>query len=179
MDKIWLNLSVKISKPSANKICGSLSFKFNKISPNLASFHTQILRLKFEEIYTQIWRRFSKFFVSKKYVKFRLNYSKILRHFFKNKSANLMQNLNGFYANFIKNLLLKFANFRAKIWLKFMNKISANLHLNLSPILNLKSKNLQSNLTKFYSLTQCKFCALGFKKFLQKINFTPKFRAKI
>lgn len=110
MDKIWLNLSVKFSKPSANKICGSLSFKFNKISPNLASFHTQILRLKFEEIYTQIWRRFSKFFVSKKYVKFRLNYSKILRHFFKNKSANLMQNLNGFYANFIKNLLLKFGS---------------------------------------------------------------------
>lgn len=168
MDKIWLNLSVKFSKPSANKICGSLSFKFNKISPNLASFHTQILRLKFEEIYTQIWRRFSKFLVSKKYVKFRLNYSKILRGFFENKSANLMQNLNGFYANF-----------RAKIWLKFMNKISTNLHLNLSPILNLKSKNLQSNLTKFYSLAQRKFCALGFKKFLQKINFTPKFRAKI
>ena len=141
MDKIWLNLSVKFSKPSANKICGSLSFKFNKISPNLASFHTQILRLKFEEIYTQIWRRFSKFFVSKKYVKFRLNYSKILRGFFENKSANL--------------------------------------HLNLSPILNLKSKNLQSNLTKFYSLTQCKFCALGFKKFLQKINSHQKFRAKI
>ena len=160
MDKIWLNLSVKFSKPSANKICGSLSFKFNKISPNLASFHTQILRLKFEEIYTQIWSRFSKFFVSKKYVKFRLNYSKILRGFFENKSANLMQNLNGFYANF-----------RAKIWLKFMNKISVNLHLNLSPILNLKSRNLQFNLTKF--------CVLGFKNFSHKDKFHTKFRAKI
>lgn len=179
MDKIWLNLSVKLAKPSANKICGSLSFKFNKISPNLASFHAQILGLKFGEIYTQIWRIFSKFFVSKKYVKFRLNYSKILRRFLENKSANLMQNLNGFYADFIKNLHLKFANFRTQIWRKFMNKISANLHLNLLPILNLKSKNLQFNLTKFYSSTQRKFCALGFKKFLQKINFTPKFRAKI
>ena len=179
MDKIWLNLSAKLAKTSANKICGSLSFKFNKISPNLVSFHAQILGLKFEEIYTQIWRRFSKFFASKKYVKFRLNYSKNLRRFLKNKSANLMQNLNGFFADFIKNLLLKFANFRAKIWRKFMNKISVNLHLNLSPILNLKSKNLQFNLTKFYSSTQRKFCALGFKKFLQKINFTPKFRAKI
>ena len=45
---------------------------FNKISPNLASFHAQILGLKFGEIYTQIWRIFSKFFVSKKYVKFLL-----------------------------------------------------------------------------------------------------------
>ncbi|MGP1527739.1 MAG: hypothetical protein ACTTIV_02665 [Campylobacter sp.] len=168
MDKIWLNLSAKLAKTSANKICGSLSFKFNKISPNLVSFHAQILGLKFGEIYTQIWRRFSKFFASKKYVKFRLNYSKNLRRFFENKSANLMQNLNGF-----------FANFHAKIWRKFINKISANLHLNLLPILNLKSKNLQFNLTKFYSSTQRKFCALGFKKFLQKINFTPKFRAKI
>ena len=90
-----------------------------------------------------------------------------------------MQKFSRFLVDFIKNLHLKFANFRAKIWLKFMNKISANLHLNLSPILNLKSKNLQSNLTKFYSLTQCKFCALGFKKFLQKINSHQKFRAKI
>ena len=168
MDKIWLNLSAKLSKPSANKICGSLSFKFNKISPNLVSFHDQILGLKFGEIYTQIWRIFSKFFVSKKYVKFRLNYSKNLRRFFENKSANLMQNLNGF-----------FANFRAKIWRKFINKISANLHLNLSPILNLKSKNLQFNLTKFYSSTQRKFCALGFKNFSHKDKFHTKFRAKI
>ena len=76
MDKIWLNLSVKLVKPSANKICGSSSFKFNQISPILASFRTQI-------------------------------------------------------------------------WRKFMNKISVNLHLNLSPILNLKSRNLQFNLTKF------------------------------
>lgn len=176
MDKIWLNLSAKLSKPSANKICGSLSFKFNQISPILASFRTQILRLKFKEIYIQILRKFSKFFLLKKCVNFRL---KNLRRFFENKSANLMQNLNGFFADFIKNLLLKFANFRAKIWRKFMNKISVNLPLNLSPILNLKSKNLQFNLTKFYSSTQRKFCALGFKKFLQKINFTPKFRAKI
>ena len=167
MYKIWLNLSSKLAKTSANKICGSLSFKFNKISPNLASFHAQILGLKFGEIYTQIWRRFSKFFASKKYVKFRLNYSKNLRRFFENKSANLMQNLNGFFADFIKNLLLKFANFRAKI----INKISVNLHLNLSPILNLKSKNLQFNLTKF--------CALGFKNFSHKDKFHTKFRAKI
>ena len=160
MDKFWLNLSAKLAKPSANKICGSSSFKFNQISPILASFRTQILRLKFKEIYIQILRKFSKFFASKKYVKFRLNYSKILRGFFENKSANLMQNLNGFYANF-----------RAKIWLKFMNKISANLHLNLSPILNLKSRNLQFNLTKF--------CALGFKNFSHKDKFHTKFRAKI
>lgn len=110
MDKIWLNLRAKLSKPSANKICGSLSFKFNKISPNLVSFHAQILGLKFGEIYTQIWR-------------------------------------------------------------KFMNKISVNLPLNLSPILNLKSKNLQFNLTKF--------CALGFKNFSHKDKFHTKFRAKI
>ena len=176
MDKIWLNLGAKLAKTSANKICGSLSFKFNKISQNLVSFHAQILGLKFREIYTQIWRKFSKFFLLKKCVNFRL---KNLRRFFENKSANLMQKFSRFLVDFIKNLLLKFANFRAKIWRKFINKISANLHLNLSPILNLKSKNLQFNLTKFYSSTQRKFCALGFKKFLQKINFTPKFRAKI
>ena len=82
-----------------------------------------------------------------------------------------MQKFSRFLVDFIKNLHLKFANFRTQIWRKFMNKISVNLHLNLSPILNLKSRNLQFNLTKF--------CALGFKKFLQKINFTPKFRAKI
>ena len=178
MDKIWLNLGAKLLKPSANKICGSSSFKFNQISPILASFRTQILRLKFKEIYIQILRIFSKFFVSKKYVKFRLNYSKNLRRFFENKSANLMQKFSRFLVDFIKNLHLKFANFRTQIWRKFMNKISANLHLNLSPILNLKSKNLQFNLTKFYSSTQRKFCALGFKKFLQKINFTPNLGQK-
>ena len=130
MDKIWLNLSVKLVKPSANKICGSSSFKFNQISPILASFRNQILRLKFKEIYTQILRKFSKFFLLKKCVNFRL---KNLRRFFENKSANL--------------------------------------HLNLSPILNLKSKNLQFNLTKF--------CALGFKNFSHKDKFHTKFRAKI
>ena len=170
MDKIWLNLGAKLLKPSANKICGSSSFKFNQISPILASFRTQILRLKFKEIYIQILRIFSKFFVSKKYVKFRLNYSKNLRRFFENKSANLMQKFSRFLVDFIKNLHLKFANFRTQIWRKFMNKISVNLHLNLSPILNLKSRNLQFNLTKF--------CALGFKKFLQKINFTPNLGQK-
>lgn len=176
MDKIWLNLGAKLAKPSANKICGSSSFKFNQISPILASFRNQILRLKFKKIYIQILRKFSKFFLLKKCVNFRL---KNLRRFFENKSANLMQKFSRFLVDFIKNLHLKFANFRTQIWRKFMNKISANLHLNLSPILNLKSKNLQFNLTKFYSSTQRKFCALGFKNFSHKDKFHTKFRAKI
>ena len=104
---------------------------------------------------------------------------KNLRRFFENKSANLIQKFSQFLVDFIKNLHLKFANFRTQIWRKFMNKISANLHLNLSPILNLKSKNLQFNLTKFYSSTQRKFCALGFKNFSHKDKFHTKFRAKI
>ena len=164
MDKIWLNLSVKLVKPSANKICGSSSFKFNQISPILASFRTQILRLKFKEIYTQILRKFSKFFLLKKCVNFRL---KNLRRFFENKSANLMQKFSRFLVDFI----IKFANFRTQIWRKFINKISVNLPLNLSPILNLKSRNLQFNLTKF--------CVLGFKNFSHKDKFHTKFRAKI
>ena len=168
MDKIWLNLGAKLAKPSANKICGSSSFTFNQISPILASFRTQILRLKFKEIYTQILCKFSKFFLLKKCVNFRL---KNLRRFFENKSANLMQKFSRFLVDFIKNLHLKFANFRTQIWRKFMNKISVNLPLNLSPILNLKSRNLQFNLTKF--------CVLGFKNFSHKDKFHTKFRAKI